>query len=261
MSEFQSSSPVTILKGVGPRVADRLEKIGITEVQDLLFHLPLRYEDRTRITPIGAAQHGTQVVVQGIIELSQIKFGRRRSLLCRISDGTGALTLRFFHFSTAQQRNLGKDLRIICFGEVRSGPTTLEIVHPEYRVVAEGDSLQMEESLTPVYPTTEGLHQISLRKLTDQVLELLMADQHNLLQDHLAQADLEGLNNWSLDEAIQFVHRPPPEASTEQLIEGIHPAQQRLAFEELLAHQLSKQLSRKEFKQQKNTFLKIKRIV
>ena len=270
MSESQSANSVTTLKGVGPRVAERLEKIGITEVQDLLFHLPLRYQDRTRVTPIGVVQHGTQAVVQGVIELTQVKFGRRRSLLCRISDGTGAITLRFFHFSAAQQKNLIKGLRIMCFGEVRSGPTTLEMVHPEYQVVvqvdgegdgdnaAESGALQMEDSLTPIYPTTESLHQISLRKLTDQVLALLTSD---LLEDYLAEIDLARINleiikNWPLVEAIQFVHRPPPDASTEQLIEGIHPAQQRLAFEELLAHQLSKQLSRREFKQQKAPALK-----
>ena len=260
---MSGSQSVTSLKGVGPRVAERLEKIGIKEIPGLLFHLPLRYEDRTRITPIGAVRHGTQVVVQGVIELTQVKFGRRRSLLCRISDGTGALTLRFFHFSAAQQKNLIKGLRILCFGEIRSGPTTLEMVHPEYRVVAEdveSEPTKMEESLTPVYPTTESLHQISLRKFTDQALELLTAD---LLEDYLAKTDLAKNNqkiikNWSLAEAIQYVHRPPPEAPTGKLIEGVHPAQQRLAFEELLAHQLSKQLSRKEFKQQKAPSLKAK---
>ena len=255
---MSGSHSVTTLKGVGPRVAERLEKIGIKEIPDLLFHLPLRYEDRTRITPIGAARHGTQIVVLGEIELTQVKFGRRRSLLCRISDGTGALTLRFFHFSAAQQKNLIKGLRILCFGEIRSGSTTLEMVHPEYQVIVEdveSEPTQMEESLTPVYPTTESLHQISLRKFTDQALELLTAD---LLEDYLKNADLKIIKNWTLAEAIQFVHRPPPDASTEKLVEGTHPAQLRLAFEELLAHQLSKQLSRNEFKQQKAPSLKAK---
>ncbi len=262
MNRSPSTNSVTSLKGVGPRVAERLDKIGIREIPDLLFHLPLRYEDRTRITLIGAALHGMQLVVQGEIELTQVKFGRRRSLLCRISDGTGALTLRFFHFSAAQQKNLIKGLRILCFGEIRSGATTLEMVHPEYQVLAEdveNEPTQMEESLTPVYPTTESLHQISLRKFTDQALALLTDD---LLQDFLEHADLAKNNliikNWSLAEAIQYVHRPPSDASTEKLIEGTHPAQQRLAFEELLAHQLSKQLSRNEFKQQKAPPLKTK---
>ncbi len=257
MTEQRSKTPITTLKGVGLRVAERLEKIGIKEIQDLLFHLPLRYQDRTRIIPIGSALHGSQIAVQGEIELSQVKFGRRRSLLCRISDGTGALTLRFFHFSAAQQKNLSKGLRIICFGEIRSGPTTLEMVHPEYRVVGEDEKiLQMEDSLTPVYPTTEGLHQISLRKLTDQVLSLLAADQNNFLEDYFLKLEKikpkqKILNDWGLSEAIQFVHRPPPEAEVNQLITGQHSAQKRLVFEELLAHQLSKKLSRKEFKDQK----------
>ncbi|MFK8067470.1 MAG: ATP-dependent DNA helicase RecG [Gammaproteobacteria bacterium] len=257
MTEPRSKNPITTLKGVGPRIAERLEKIGIKEVQDLLFHLPLRYQDRTRIMPIGAALHGSQVAVQGEIELSQVKFGRRRSLLCRISDGTGALTLRFFHFSAAQQKNLSKGLRIICFGEIRNGSSTLEMVHPEYRVVGEDEEiLQMEDSLTPIYPTTEGLHQISLRKLTEQALSVLASDQNNLLEDFLLQLDHKLLNEWTLSEAIQFVHRPPPEADVNQLITGQHSAQKRLVFEELLAHQLSKKLSRKEFKDQKAPCLK-----
>ncbi len=255
MDEPQSTRSVATLKGVGPRIAERLKKVGIKEVQDLLFHLPLRYQDRTRVMPIGSVRHGMQVVVQGEIELSQIKFGRRRSLLCRISDGTGALTLRFFHFSAAQQKNLIKGLRILCFGEIRNGPTTLEMVHPEYQVVVEDQALQMEEALTPVYPTTEGLHQISLRKLTDQALSLLSGD---LLLDYLSQTDFDFVSNWSLSEAIQFVHRPPPDASTEKLMEGIHPAQQRLAFEELLAHQLSKRISRQAFKENKAPSLQAK---
>ena len=251
MNDLKSASPITQLKGVGPRVADRLDKIGITEIQDLLFHLPLRYEDRTRITPIGAVRPGTQVAVQGIIELTQIKFGRRRSLLCQISDGTGALVLRFFHFTAAQQKKLIRGRRLICFGEIRNGPATFEMVHPEYRPVAEGETVQMEEALTPIYPTTEGLHQISLRKLTDQALSLLKSDQDNLLQDYFSTIYLDDKHHWPLAEAIRFVHRPPPEAATDQLIAGTHPAQQRLAFEELLAHQLSMQSNRKEFKQHK----------
>ncbi len=239
--------PVTKLKGVGPRVAERLERIGISEVQDLLFHLPLRYQDRTRVTPIGSVRSGIEAVVHGTIELVQIQYGRRRSLLCRLSDGTGAIILRFFHFSAAQQKNLIKGLRLICFGEIRKGPAMLEMIHPEYKVIGGEGTPKMEESLTPIYPTTEGLHQISLRKLTDQALNLL--DTH-LLEDYLAESDVEFVREWSLAEAIRYVHRPPPEVSIDQLIEGTHPAQQRLAFEELLTHQLSKKISRKAFRQQ-----------
>ncbi|MET0094782.1 MAG: OB-fold nucleic acid binding domain-containing protein, partial [Sedimenticola sp.] len=155
--------PVTTLKGVGPRNAEKLEKIGVQTVQDILFHLPFRYQDRTRITPMGSLRHGDQVVVEGEIEASDIRFGKRRSLLVRLADGTGAITLRFFHFSGAQKSGLSRGVQLRCFGEVRNGPAGYEMVHPEYQRVGELDDAGMEESLTPVYPTTDGMHQLTWR--------------------------------------------------------------------------------------------------
>ena len=121
------------MRGVGPALAEKLEKLGVTQVQDLLFVLPSRYEDRTQVSEIGSVRHGTRVVVEGEIQLTEVAYRRRRQLLCRITDGTGSLTLRFFYFSGAQQANLARGTRIRCFGEVRRGPLGLEIVHPEYR--------------------------------------------------------------------------------------------------------------------------------
>ena len=132
------SQPVTALKGVGGKVAERLTKIGVQQVQDLLFHLPLRYQDRTRLMPLGALRPQQEVLIEGTIQLSQVKFGRRRSLLCHVSDGTGAIILRLFHFSKAQQQQLAKGRRIRCFGEVRNGPASLEMVHPEYQLLEIG---------------------------------------------------------------------------------------------------------------------------
>ncbi|OQX48223.1 MAG: hypothetical protein B0D87_06845, partial [Candidatus Sedimenticola endophacoides] len=165
--------PVTALKGVGPRNAERLRRIGVETVQDVLFHLPLRYQDRTRVTPIGSLRQGDQVVVEGDIELADVHFGRRRSLLVRLADGSGSLTLRFFHFSTAQRAALARGSRLRCFGEARRGPTGWEMVHPEYKQLGEPGGGEMEESLTPVYPTTEGMHQLSWRGISDKALALL----------------------------------------------------------------------------------------
>jgi ATP-dependent DNA helicase RecG len=231
------ATPVTRLKGVGPRNAEKLGKIGIETVQDVLFHLPSRYQDRTRITPIGALRPGDQVVVEGVVELADIRFGRRRSLLVRIADGTGAVTLRFFHFNASQKAALSRGVRLRCFGEVRNGPSTLEMVHPEYQRVAEEGDEDMEQSLTPIYPTTEGMHQLTWRGMTEQALQLLQSRPQGL-REWLPAELLQGLRLPNLSAAVEYLHRPPPEADQGALLEGRHPAQRRLAFEELLAHQL-----------------------
>src|SRR5512133_4399676 len=151
--------PVTALRGVGPALAELLAKLGLHTVQDVLFHLPLRYEDRTRVVPIGTLRAGDRAVIEGEIQLAEVVFRRRRALLCRIADGSGWLTLRFFHFSAAQQEGLARGTRVRCFGEVRPGPAGLEIVRPEYRNITSGVPEAASESLTPVYPTTEGVQQ------------------------------------------------------------------------------------------------------
>jgi len=234
--------PVTVLKGVGPRVAGRLERLQIRTVQDVLFHLPARYEDRTRVTPMGAVQSGQPVVVQGVVELAEVRFGRRRSLLVRISDGTGALTLRFFHFNAAQQAGFKRGMAIRCYGEARGGASTPELIHPEYTLLPVDSPTVMEDHLTPVYPATEGVHQLTLRALTEQALTYLGAqdrDNAGALVDWLPADLVRSFRLTSLPAALRYVHRPPSNASLQLLAAGRHPAQQRLAFEELLAHHLS----------------------
>lgn len=233
------SQPITLLRGVGPRVAQRLANLGIETVQDLLFHLPSRYQDRTRVVPMGSLRPGDEAVVEGSVDLAEIKFGRRRMLLVRISDGTGALTLRFFHFNANQQAGFARGVRLRCYGEVRPGAVTLEMVHPEYQRI-DADAIEVvEEHLTPIYPTTEGLHQLSLRPLTEQALERLAQAGDAGLRDWLPPEILRKFKLPSLAAAIRYVHRPPPEASVAELEAGRHPSQQRLVFEELLAHHLS----------------------
>ncbi|MCK5383097.1 MAG: DEAD/DEAH box helicase, partial [Gammaproteobacteria bacterium] len=234
--------PVTVLKGVGARVAERLERLRIRTIQDVLFHLPSRYEDRTRVVPMGALQPGQFAVVVGEVELAEVRFGRRRSLLVRISDGTGALTLRFFHFSKAQQSGFERGKPIRCYGEVRGAAGSAEMIHPEYRLLTAADELVVEEHLTPVYPATEGVHQLTLRSLTGQALTFLdnsHASAVGRLVDWLPPELVRSFKMASLQAALRYVHRPPPDAPVEMLAAGRHPAQQRLAFEELLAHHLS----------------------
>ena len=244
------SFPLTALKGVGPRVAERLEKLELRTAQDVLFHLPLRYQDRTRIVPIGSLRPGDEAVVEGTVELAEVTFRRRRMLLCRLADGTGSLTLRFFHFNTQQQAALKRGVRLRCFGEVRTGPATLEMVHPEYRRIDGNGPLAVDEYLTPIYPATEGIQQTTLRNLTGQVLELLARGALSLTE-WLPPAVLARLGLPSLEDAVRYVHRPPPDASLAALEEGRHPAQRRLAFEELLAHHLSLRRLREKMQRQR----------
>ena len=237
------SRPVTALKGVGYSLAQRLAKLGVETVQDLLFLLPLRYEDRTRVVPIGSLRPGDRAVVEGEIQLAEVVFRRKRTLLVRLADGTGFLTLRFFHFSGAQQEQLQRGARLKCFGEVRRGPVGLEIVHPEYRRADARDAQAVEDVLTPVYPATEGVQQGRLRVLTALALREV-AD--SSVRDWLPPELLQDLRLPSLNAALEYVHRPPPDAPLDLLAAGRHPAQRRLAFEELLAHQLSLRLLRRE---------------
>jgi ATP-dependent DNA helicase RecG len=218
-------TPVTGLKGVGPALAERLARIGVRRVLDLLFHLPLRYEDRTRLAPIGALRPGAAATIEGRIAAADVVHGRRRSLVCRLQDGTGTLSLRMFHFSGAQQRQLVVGARIRCYGEARAGASGLELYHPEYRVLGEGPPPPMADRLTPVYPTTEGLTQGRLRQLATAALAILERSP-DALDDELR-------------DALVLLHAPPPDVSLEALADGTHPAQQRLALDELLAHQLT----------------------
>lgn len=231
-----SQIDVTVLKGVGKQLAEKLAKINIHTLQDLLFHLPLRYMDRTRITPIAAVQPNHDVVIEGEVRGCDVVFGRRRSLMCRVQDQTGLITLRFFHFSGAQKQRLQPGVRLRCFGEARRGASGLELYHPEYEYLDDAAAQTLEQHLTPVYPATEGLTQQRLRGLAQQTLALL----HGKTMEDLLPADwaLPG-QNTSLEDIMRFLHNPPAGAPLEQLSEGIHPFQQRLAQEELLAHHLS----------------------
>jgi ATP-dependent DNA helicase RecG len=227
------------LAGVGPKLVEHLAKLRIRRISDLLFHLPLRYQDRTRLTPMGVLLANREFQVEGTIDAAQVVFGRRRALVCRISDGSGALHLRFFHFNASQQQRLTNGQRVRCFGEVRRGPQTLEMVHPEYHIIDPVEPTAVAAELTPVYPTTEGLGQGRLRKLTDQALAILDNAEQGADEELIPNAILAPLALPTLAQALYFVHRPPPETDTAMLGDSMYPAQRRLVFEELLAHQIS----------------------
>lgn len=226
--------PLTSLSGVGASQADKLAKLGLETIQDLLLHLPLRYEDRTRLYTINDLLPGIFATVEGEVLRSDISFGRRRMLTCQISDGTGLLTLRFFNFNAAMKNSLAAGRRVTAYGEIKRGTHGAEIIHPEYRIQGENSEVVLQESLTPVYPTTEGIRQATLRKLTDQALELLdTVPIAELLPEELSRSLIP------LPQALHLLHRPPPDIQLADLEKGHHPAQRRLIMEELLAHNLS----------------------
>lgn len=233
MHDVREQRPVTALRGVGEALAARLAVLGVERVQDLLFVLPTRYEDRTRVQPIGSLLPGSRAVVEGEVQLTEVVFRRRRQMLSRIADGSGFFTLRFFHFSSAQQQGLARGARVRCFGEVRRGPLGLEMVHPEYRMIFD-DQAVLEDGLTAVYPSTEGVSQGRLRALITQALKELDAAG---VRDWLPPEVIAPLGLPPLRDALRHVHRPPVDADLEELDAGRHPAQRRLAFEELLTHQ------------------------
>ncbi|OMO27876.1 ATP-dependent DNA helicase RecG [Vibrio lentus] len=234
MSQLLSAIPLNSLSGVGAKVAEKLEKVGLNNVQDLLFHLPLRYEDRTRIYPIVKLHAGLWAAVQGKVMHVDTIFGKRKMLAVKISDGNGTITLRFFNFTAGMKNNFAEGKQVHAYGEIKRGNMGLEIVHPDYKFFAPRQQPDVEANLTPVYPTTEGLRQVTLRNLTDQALELIdKAAVNELLPSGLYDHQI------TLAQALHTIHRPPPGIDLELFDEGKHPAQLRLIMEELLAQNLS----------------------
>ena len=225
--------PVTALKGIGSQTAARLQKLGIVTLQDLLFHLPQRYQDRTRVYPIAQLLPGMNALVCGQVEFTDSIQRGRSSIICRISDASGMLSLRFFHFTAQQSQALKPGTRVACFGEIRHGYAGLEMIHPEYRILAPDDDPR-ESALTPVYPLTEGVSQSTLRKAIGQALQRCIATD---LADWLPPALCQRHGYPSLAEALRLLHQPPAGFVPEN--NGAQPALKRLAFEEFLAHHLA----------------------
>ena len=231
-----STLSVATLKGVGPALEKKLEKLHIFSIQDLLFHLPYRYQDRTHISPIASLRGNDHAVIEGDIIKQEVKRSKRISLLLTLSDGSATLTLRFFHFLPAQKLQLVPGVRLRCFGEVRLTGLGKEMMHPEYQRITQDEILAVDEHLTPLYPSVNGISQKQWRNLSEQALSLVKNNAH--FHDYLQENQDINTRYPSIQEAIINIHRPPPDADTALLMQGLHPWQQRLAFEELLAHRL-----------------------
>jgi ATP-dependent DNA helicase RecG len=229
--------PVTVLTGIGSQSAARLEKLGIHTLQDLLFHLPLRYQDRSRIVPISHLLPGMTTLVCGHVEFTDTIQRGRPSVICRIADDSGSLSVRFFHFTVQQSQQLKPGTLLGCFGDIRYGYNGLEMVHPEYKIVSASEQL-LEATLTPVYPLTEGLSQSALRKAIKQALALCLASE-GAITDWLPPSLLAEHAYPSLIDALQTLHNPPPHLSAAIVDQGSLPALKRLVFEEFLAHHLA----------------------
>ncbi len=238
--EHWSAQGVRFLKGVGPKVAEKLKKLGLETQRDLLFHLPLRYEDRTQVTPIGGLQPGRKQLIEAEVLQVAVNFRRqgpsRRMLVAKLEDHSGLLTIRLFFFSSGQQQMLQKGNKLRLFGEVRIAQGELEMVHPEFAVVDPHNPPPLEKNLTPIYPTTEGLHQLSISKIIRQVIFQL--DQNDM-PETLPEFWLSQNNFPDFKSAMLSLHSPQQQTDTELIASCRHPAQYRFIVEELTAHRLA----------------------
>ena len=217
------------LKGIGPAIAEKLTKLDVHSQSDLMFLMPIRYEDRTSITPIGALSHDQQILIQGRVLLTNIVYRGRRTLLSQLSDDTGMVTLRFFSFSNQQAKNLARNTLVRCFGRVRKTATGVEIIHPEYQIINPDNVPPLDSTLTPIYPSTKGLSQGKLRN----IIKLALDSQLNSVEELLPKEIADLLEVMPLGEALRAVHNLPKQE------QSFPPAKLRLVTEELIANQLA----------------------
>ena len=247
----EKNHPIQNIRGVGPKIADTLSNLGIYQVEDAVFHLPYKYEDRTNLTPIGDAPYETPLLIEGEIVKSTVVFRGRRMLITEIFDGTGRLTMRMFHFAFAQHKNLKEGHRIRCFGTIRHGPKGKEMIHPQYQVFSKDEEVEIEDHLTPIYPSTSNLQQGRLRKLIQG--SIVYCQKNNLLKENWETEDEGGFKD--LLSALTFIHNPPTETSLELLSSGQHPAQRKLIKEELVAHILCSGMLKRETELRKSPLM------
>jgi len=229
------ATEVKYLKGAGPAIAQRLRALDIERTRDLLFHLPLRYEDRRQLTRVVQLRDGEEALVRARVLHAETRYAGRRSLRVLVDDGEASLLLRFFHFNEVQRQAFQAERWVQCYGVARHGAQGWEMVHPEYRLADRVEDLHTETGLTPIYPLTTGITQTRLRGLIQRALELATRDAE------LGSA-LPELGEPSTLAALRSIHQPSDDRDAERLLQGEHPAQLRLAREELLAHQLSMRL-------------------
>ena len=247
----EKKHPIQNIRGVGPKIADTLSNLGIYQVEDAVFHLPYKYEDRTNLTPIGDAPYETPLLIEGEIVKSTVVFRGRRMLITEIFDGTGRLTMRMFHFALAQHKNLKEGHKIRCFGTIRHGPKGKEMIHPQYQVFSEDEKVEIEDHLTPIYPSTLNLQQGRLRKLIQG--SIVYCQKNNLLKENWETEEKGGFKD--LLSALTFIHNPPTETNLEVLSSGQHPAQRKLIKEELVAHILCSGMLKRETELRKSPLM------
>ncbi|GIX32982.1 MAG: ATP-dependent DNA helicase RecG [Lysobacterales bacterium] len=236
-----SDRPLAAVPGVGAVLAERLARRGLHRVRDLWLLLPLRWEDRTRRTPLSSLVPGREALIEGTVSAVETGFRFRPQLRIVIGDESGAtLSLRFFHLRGGFLAGLRPGERLRCFGSVRIGPHGFEMVHPEVRRLGKDESPPLPDRLTPIYPSVEGITQGRMRLLVERALSLLPEGEEDVLDPLLDRR----LRLPPFAEALRFVHRPPPGTPVESLLEGRHPAVRRLAFEELLAQRVAMLLRR-----------------
>jgi ATP-dependent DNA helicase RecG len=226
------------LPGITPKAIENLAKLNIITIFDLLFHLPLRYNDRTVITNISDITCDKELQVIGQVYNAKVVFGRRRMMTATLIDDTGELTLRFFHFSSSQLKGLSDGKRVLCFGEPRRSGNRIEIIHPQYQVLQEHESVTLSDRLEPVYPTTKGLQQKRLQSLVDKALKWA-EKQKTVFEDVLVDMPTMVTENMPMLDMLNEVHKPRADVDKQALFDRQHPAQKRLVFDELLAHHLS----------------------
>jgi ATP-dependent DNA helicase RecG len=240
--------PPSYIKGVGPALEKKLRSIGIDSIQDLCFHLPIRYEDKTTISKISELRPNQKFQVQGEVTNCHVQFGRRRSLICTLNDTSGHLTLKFFHFNASQKAALSVGTKVRCYGDIKLGRHGPEIYHPEYRIIKSLADDGLSKTLTPIYPLTEGLQQSRLKTIISHAVDLINDAQP--LEDFLPEKIRAALGFADVTGAILQIHRPRPSSLTTDANEDSADGIKRLAFEELLAHRISMRQSRNEFSKQ-----------
>ncbi len=231
-----------ILPGVGPTLAKKLAQCGIHSIQDLLFHLPYRYQDRTRVTPIQDLRAHDWCVIVGRVCKTEISYGKRMILSCFVEDKTGILCLRFFHFNKQQVKQLNESKQISAFGEIKELANSLNMTHPEYQLFDDQTPCQVDETLTPIYSTTQGLSQKKVRQLVKLALNHYQNDLQTIEWMDQGRLNMHGL--LPLPIAIEQLHNPPPDTAIQALEQGNHPGLKRLVFDELLAQRLNMQFAR-----------------
>jgi ATP-dependent DNA helicase RecG len=238
--EHWSTQGLRYLKGVGPKIAEKLEKLGLKTQRDLLFHLPLRYEDRTFVSPLGSVQSGQRSQIEAEVLHASVHFRRmgrsRRVLAAKLADNTGVITVRFFYFNARQQQQFEKGNWLRCFGEVRLAQGELEMIHPQTEVIDIDNPTALAQTLTPFYPTTEGLHQLSIKRIVQQAIDKLKADG---VAETLPQAWLDKNQFPDFTSAMIDLHSPENKRDSALIAQHKHPAQYRFIVEELAAHRLA----------------------